>query len=242
MASKYLHDSFVHNTNAAEKIIPFLFEVFKPESVVDIGCGTGTWLKVCVDNGVFDILGIEGHHLDTARLVIPREFVIQSDLEKNFVVNKRFDIAICLEVAEHLDPAIARQFIEQVTSLSDVVLFSAAIPHQGGQNHINEQWITYWGALFTKCGFQPYDIIRPRFWETEGVEFWYAQNSCIFVKHPEKWSVLNSFSTFNNKNLVHPLLFQKTGEYKQALQQGKVSFRFIFKLMAKKIIRIFNRN
>ena len=242
MASKYLHDSFVHNTKAAEKIIPFLFQVFKPESVVDIGCGTGTWLKVCTDNGVSNILGIEGNHLDIARLVIPKEFVLLSDLEKNFGIKKKFDIAICLEVAEHLNPAVADKFIEQVTLLSDVVLFSAAIPYQGGQNHINEQWFKYWVELFNRCGFQPYDIIRPLFWEAEDVEFWYAQNSCIFVKHPEKWSVLNSFPTFNNKNLVHPLLFQKTGEYKQALQQGKVSFGFIFKLIAKKIIRIFNRN
>lgn len=241
MANKYLHDNIVHNTKAAEKIIPFLTGIFHPKSVIDIGCGTGTWLKVYIDNGINNVLGIEGHHLDVTKLVIPKDIVILHDLEKEFNMTRKFDMAMSLEVAEHLSHTVADQFIQQITSLSDVVFFSAAIPFQGGQNHINEQWLSYWIAIFEKYHFKPFDIIRPKFWDSESVEFWYAQNACLFIKEgkEDEYSGLAALPTFYAKDIVHPALLKKSGEYRNRIWKGQVSVGFIIKLIVKKIASIF---
>lgn len=240
MGIKYIHDSFVHNTDAANKIIPFLIDLFKPENVVDIGCGTGTWLKVCIDNGITDVMGIEGHHLDISKLVIPRGFLVLQDLEKPFVTERKFDMAISLEVAEHLHSNTAEQFVKQLTVLSNVVVFSAAIPYQGGQNHVNEQWLSYWIRLFKKNGYKACDIIRPRFWDTKEVEFWYAQNCCIFINEQCEYPEIDLLPTFHNKNIVHPELLKKYGGYRDMIWKGKVSFSFIARLISKKIRNAIN--
>ncbi len=239
MVSKYIHDSVVHNTNAAGKIIPFLQGWFKPASVIDIGCGTGTWLKVCIDNGITDVKGIEGHYLDRSKLVVPPELVELHDLEKPFSSNRRYDLAISLEVAEHLNPGTGPQFVNQLTALSDVILFSAAIPYQGGQNHINEQWLTYWVELFKSCGYKPYDIIRPQFWDVGEVEFWYSQNCCMFINEQNNSRRLDGLPTFYNKNIVHPELLGKYGSFRENVWNGKVGFSFIARLVSKKITGFF---
>lgn len=239
--NKYLHDTFIHNTNAAEKVVPFLIELFNPASVIDVGCGTGTWLKVCQQNGINKIHGIEGPHLDLSKLVIPREFVLLQDLESPFALSEKFDMAISLEVAEHLNGEIEDQFIGQLTLLSDVVIFSAAIPFQGGQNHINEQWFSYWVALFKKFNFYPFDVIRPKFWTDPKVEFWYAQNCCIFIKDTKKYEHLAILPTFLNKDIVHPELLKKLGEYKQQIWNAEISYVSIVKLFIKKMRNSFRR-
>ena len=239
MRNKYIHDDFVHNTNAANKVIPFLINLFKPSSIVDVGCGTGTWLKVCIDNGVSNVMGIEGHHLDTSKIVISKELVVLHDLEQYYNSDRKFDLAISLEVAEHLDPTIAGQFVKQLTGFSDVVVFSAALPYQGGQNHINEQWLSYWIQLFRNYNYEPIDIIRPMFWEVKEVEFWYAQNCCIFINKERDYPGISSLPTFHNKDIVHPKLLEKLGEYRRMNWNGEVSFSSIGKMGVKKILNLF---
>jgi hypothetical protein len=82
-----------------------------------------------------------------------------------------------LEVAEHLPPDRSNSFIAELTALAPVALFSAAIPQQGGTDHINERWQSYWAGLFKKRGFSPLDVIRPAVWENDAVERWYRQNT-----------------------------------------------------------------
>jgi hypothetical protein len=91
-----------------------------------------------------------------------------------------------VEVAEHISTGRSRAFVETLCAASDVVIFSAAIPQQGGVNHINEQWQSFWAALFGAAGYECYDLFRPRLWRDKRVESWYRQNLFLYVRrtHP----------------------------------------------------------
>src|SRR5690606_34222821 len=108
------------------------------------------------------------------------------DLTKKLELNKKYDMAISLEVAEHLPESAADTFVESLTSHASIILFSAAIPQQGGQYHVNEQWPNYWNEKFKKRGFQAFDILRSEFWNNEHVPWWYRQNMVFFVKQGEE--------------------------------------------------------
>ena len=132
--------------------MPELIRLYKPRSVADVGCGLGTWLKVFITNGVTDVVGYDGAHLNMNKVVIEKELIVTSDLEKPIVANRKFDLVISLEVAEHISLQNAQSFVNSLCGLGETVVFSAAIPQQGGQNHINEQWPEYWQKLFAKNG------------------------------------------------------------------------------------------
>ena len=168
---------------SAEKILSIVQKVI-PEikSAVDLGCGVGTWLSVLKERGASDIQGIDGNWVNKDYLVIPSQSFIEHDLSKEIELNKTYDLAISLEVAEHLPPHSAKGFVSQITKLSDFVLFSAAIPGQGGVGHVNAQWPSYWISLFEKQGFVALDFIRKRIWNDESIRFWYRQNIILFVK------------------------------------------------------------
>jgi hypothetical protein len=93
----------------------------------------------------------------------------------------RYDLAVCLEVAEHLPESSAADLVRALTAFAPVVLFSAAVPGQGGVGHINEQWPAYWKGLFEQHGFYRRDPIRPRIWTNERVHWWYRQNIFLFA-------------------------------------------------------------
>lgn len=237
MRVKYLHNSIEHNTRAAEKIVPFLLNHFNFSNVVDVGCGTGTWLKVFADYGI-DILGIEGFHLDKNKLVVPESKILLHDLEKPLRIEKQFDLAISLEVAEHLGKDSAPQFVESITKLSNVILFSAALPFQGGQNHVNEKWPSYWIDLFKKFDFFPLDIVRPAFWNDEGIEYWYKQNSFLFVSR-EFIKNFSGMPSFNCLNIVHPDLYFKKAFYLNDLINGRRGLLSSIKIFIKAVTNLF---
>ncbi len=189
--------------NSAREVVPFLLQTFKPASVVDVGCGTGEWLSVFQELGVAEILGIDFHAGE--RIKIPGSSFQQRNLAEAFTLPKTYDLAISLEVGEHLAAEAAEGFIGSITKLAPVVLFSAAIPSQGGTGHINEQWPDYWAALFEKFEFVPVDCIRPRFWENERVTSYYAQNSVLYVRKDIK---VEDLPSFHLQRFVHPLLFE----------------------------------
>ena len=185
--------------NSARLVLPIVLEQFKPSSLVDVGCGVGGWAAVAMDLGVKHVIGIDGNYVSPDQLKIPRDKFVAIDLTKDEAqLDERFDLCMSLEVAEHLPPGRARGFVQMLTALSDVVLFSAAIPHQGGRNHINERWQSYWVRLFNEHSYGAQDLVRPRVWTKEGVESWYRQNCLVFVK-----------DTLNDKDIglydvVHP--------------------------------------
>jgi SAM-dependent methyltransferase len=166
---------------SAEIIVPWVVDLIAPQSVIDVGCGTGTWLSVFSKHSVKDFLGIDGEWVFKERLEIPAEHFMAMDLCQPSESQRKFDLVVSLEVAEHLPPTVANQFVSFLTSLGPVILFSAAIPGQGGTNHRNEQWPGYWISLFEIRKFKCIDCARGRFWNDETVARWFAQNTFFFV-------------------------------------------------------------
>lgn len=170
------------STRSAEVIAPLVLQFLSARSVVDVGCGDGTWLSIFRRLGIEDMLGIDGDYVDPNILQIPHTNFRALDLAKPFDLGRAFDLAISLEVAEHLSPDCAATFIQSLTRLAPAVLFSAAIPLQGGLNHVNEQWPDRWAELFRERGYLPVDCIRRRIWQNQAVEWWYAQNTLLFAR------------------------------------------------------------
>jgi hypothetical protein len=119
-----------------------------------------------------------------------------------------------MEVAEHLPPATASSLVKMLISSAPVVLFSAAVPGQGGSGHLNEQFPDYWKSLFEANGFAMFDLIRPRVWSNPDVEPWYCQNAFIFVSL-EKVELVAQFKSIEDKirnfplQAIHPVLFHR---------------------------------
>ena len=167
--------------DSARATVPLVLDIVKPRSIVDVGCGIGTWLAEFQAAGVADYVGVDGDYVDRASLVIEPERFVAHDLDEPLDLGRRFDLAISLEVAEHLPDESAGAFIASLTALAPVVLFSAAIPHQGGDGHVNEQWPEYWQAKFAQRNYVVVDCLREHLWRHKDVEPWYAQNMLLFV-------------------------------------------------------------
>lgn len=227
MKINYKHTLHTHNPTSAEIILPFIFNIVNPQSVLDIGCGNGSWLKVCKNLGIKEIFGVDGIQVPISELLIREHEFLKYDLTKKLILERKFDIVISLEVAEHLPEASADIFIDTLVSHSDVVLFSAAIPGQGGQYHLNEQWPNYWHEKFKTKGFQAFDILRGEFWDNESILWWYRQNMILYVKNNEE--IFNGL-TISKKVLsyVHPNLYQKKVFKAQYLKSKKEILRSIF--------------
>lgn len=168
--------------SSAEEMAPFVYDLVRPDTIVDLGCGQGTWLAAFLALGAVDVLGFDGPWVDPDSLLVPRTSFVSKDLAKPVQEGRRFDLAISLEVAEHLETKAAATLVDSLVGLSDVVLFSAAIPHQEGTAHLNEQWPEYWAALFSARGYRVVDCLRLRFWANPKVSWWYAQNAMLFVR------------------------------------------------------------
>ncbi len=170
------------SVRSAEAILPLVLQILQVHSVVDVGCGDGNWLAVFQRLGVEEILGIDGDYVNPDLLQIPADHFQAADLSKPLRLGRVYDLAISMEVAEHLERDCAPMFVESLVRLAPVVLFSAAIPLQGGNQHLNEQWPDKWAALFREHGYLPVDFIRKHVWQNEAVEWWYAQNTLLFVQ------------------------------------------------------------
>lgn len=168
--------------SSAHVIIPMMLQLLRCNSVVDVGCGIGTWLAVFSEHGVAEYLGIDGEYVNRSQLEIQSSRFLAHDLTRPLPLDRRFDLAICTEVAEHLPPSADSALIEILSAASDQILFSAAIPHQGGTGHINCRWQSEWVDRFRERGYVPVDCVRPVVWNDQRVDFWYAQNLLLYVK------------------------------------------------------------
>lgn len=195
---------------SAVEVLSYVAEFIRPHTVIDVGCGTGSWLAVWQKKFGTEIFGIDGDYVDRSQLFIDEKFFHPANLEDRINLNRRFDLAMTLEVAEHLSPARADSFVEDLTRLSDVILFSAAIPAQGGINHVNEQWQSYWAQKFLRHDYVGLDYIRPKIWTNPSVKWWYCQNTLLYIKSAEfyRYPELEEFY-FRHRNVtvydkVHP--------------------------------------
>jgi hypothetical protein len=214
------YDSFAEiSYRAAQAVLAEVSEKYEFESVVDFGCGSATWLRaareiVQAKGKTPRLLGIDGEYAKA--IVDPRVATfIYSDLEKTINLDEKFDLAVSLEVAEHLSAGRAESFVNDLCVTSDVVLFGAAIPGQGGTNHINEQWQNYWHDLFSRQGYVAIDLLKQKFWSDERFMKcpYYVANTFLFVKtgHPLLSTSLPVISADHwSIRVVHPNLFVST--------------------------------
>ena len=203
---------------SADRIVPIVLDLTGARSVVDVGCGSGSWLASFRDHGVTRIRGVEGPHVDDSSLEVAPDVVVRHDLRQPLQLDERFDLAVSLEVAEHLPEASAPAFVASLTSLAPLVLFSAAPPHQGGIGHVNEQWPDWWADVFGGHGYVAVDCIRRHVWSDPSVEWWYAQNTLLYA-HPDalaqhhrlrdEWTTMGT----SQLSIVHPNRFVEWVEW-----------------------------
>jgi hypothetical protein len=203
----------------ARIILKELTSVIPIKSVIDVGCGVGSWLRAALDLGIERAAGLDGDYVDRGRLLIEPSLLLRCDLENDsltqVVGTAHFDLAMSLEVAEHLSASRARSFIAEFCGLSDLFLFSAAIPGLGGTHHVNEQWPDYWASLFEEHACACFDVMRPRLWHRDECDWWYLQNILIFARRGtaalEVASHLGAPVADRPMRLVHPRMLQHFG-------------------------------
>lgn len=151
---KFFTNTIKFESASAKAFVSLLIKHFAPKSVVDIGCGAGIYLAEFKAKGIAS-LGFDGAPAAIANSALGDEIKLH-DLCQPLKLNRRFDLCLCLEVAEHLEPICAPTLIDTLTSLSDTIIFTAATPGQGTKSigHINEQPSAYWLKLFTQKKFK----------------------------------------------------------------------------------------
>lgn len=223
MPIDYTHSRNLHTQKGPRTALPALFGPHMPSSLLDVGCGLGTWLRAAIDMGITDYQGLDGVPIPGSTLLFPKEHFFCQDLTQAWNLGRKFDVALCLEVAEHLDEAHAETLVSSLTKHSDKIIFSAACPDQPGQHHVNCQWPVYWQQLFNRHGFACSDDVRWLIWTHGDIEPWYRQN--IFV------AIRDANLAGHEKRIpsvIHPAMLpmiksnQKLKEHTFAIEHGRM--------------------
>jgi SAM-dependent methyltransferase len=208
----FFEDHAAGSRRSAAVVVPLVNDLVRPKSVLDVGCGVGTWLSEWANQGITDFLGLDGDYVDRAALQVSSDNFRSTDLRSPFSLGRQFDLVESLEVAEHLEESRADAFVQSLANHADTILFSAAIPGQGGRHHVNEQWPSYWIEKFSRRGLHVYDVIRPVIWTDRRIDHWYRQNVLLFSKNIE-------FDADETRiDVVHP-------DYWEARINGPLSLR-----------------
>jgi hypothetical protein len=211
----FYEEQMNRSRQSAEVVVPCIVKAIRPTSMVDIGCGVGFWPLTFAREGVAVAHGVDGPWVQKTDLQLPADSFFEVDFERleppfrAGLPRERYDLVTSFEFVEHIDERFAEPIVDLFCGLSDVVVLGAAIPHQGGLNHVNERWPDYWAEKFERRGYETCDFIRPQIWCAD-VEPWYAQNPIAYFKGgapphvkslaAEAWSRLAS----RPLPLVHP--------------------------------------
>jgi hypothetical protein len=195
---------------SSDVVAPLLFDLLGiPASVVDFGCGVGAWLAGFAAAGVQDFVGLEGGHPDPGQVQVPADRIHLIDLQEPVDLGRAFDVALSLEVGEHLPADCSGVYVESIARHTDAVLFSAAIPRQGGIDHINEQWPSYWFDLWQAQEFDCFDVVRWQVWDNRLVEAWYRQNLLLYARGARADQLRASgYTPSKPKSVVHPAMLE----------------------------------
>jgi SAM-dependent methyltransferase len=222
--SDFYADRRQHTLHAARRILRALPDALPMRHLADVGCGTGTFLAAALELGTERVFGIEGDWVTPAMLDDPRIEFTSRNLEQPFD-GPRVDLVLSLEVAEHLSPARAEGFVKDLVAMAPAVLFSAAIPGQGGVGHVNEQWQSYWADLFADHGYRAHDMVRPRIWTDEAVPAWYRQNAVLYLRSEVGDGLDLSLTDPALLDTVHPAFWARANrelKYANALPESEV--------------------
>ncbi len=190
---------------SAAVVVPIVVDLLAPRTVLDVGCGEGWWGHTFATHAGCDVLGVDGAYVPGSPL--KGRFVAMDLAHESFAPIARVDLAVALEVAEHLPPERADGFIADLAAVAPLVLFSAAIPGQGGTGHVNEQWPGYWVEKFRAHGMAVSGALRWRIWGDERVENWYRQNLLVAARAPEDHPDLFDTPLAPPWPVVHPVLY-----------------------------------
>lgn len=245
MKVDYDHSRNPHASDGPMVAVPYLLRRHKPKSVLDIGCGTGTWLNAFSNHGVQDFLGIDGIDLAKTEIHISKDKIHQHNLTQPLHLERTFDLAISFEVAEHLPYDCSSQFIRTITEHADVVFFSAAIPGQKGQHHVNCQWPAFWQKHFNECGFVCSDDIRFEIWNDEAIDPWYRQNIFEARRSPGVAGTEPRIKPVIHPNILPSFLEHHRTEVIEEITNGsmshlwypRASIRAFLKKIGRKVVR-----
>lgn len=167
---------------SARAVVPVVLENFQPASLLDVGCGAGAWLAAYLEHGAQDVVGVDGNYVRTDQLLVSPDHFRHTDVSRRFHLGRTFDLVQCLEVAEHLAPAASQVLVDSLVAHAPVVIFSAAPPGQGGENHVNERPYEFWRDCFAERGYALFDFLRPQILSRRSVEHWYRFNMLVFAR------------------------------------------------------------
>ncbi len=180
--SSEFYDYIDCGSRASARIVAaLLMREMKVGSLLDVGSGHGAWAAEWLKAGASDVIAVDGDYVDVKQLAIPARSFVPRDLSLPLDLKRRFDLVQSLEVAEHLAQEHAEIFVDGLVRHGDVILFSAAVPNQGGEHHVNEQPPEYWRRRFASRGYKVFDWIRPLIAMNREVKAWYRFNTFIYA-------------------------------------------------------------
>jgi len=221
------YDAFSENSaQSAALLLGLLYRVYRPRSVIDVGCGTGAWLAAAETLGSTQLKGLDGKWVPKEALMSKHiEFEVV-DLAHPLEIDGQYDLCICVEVAEHVPATRAHTLVRALCGASDVVVFGAAITHQGGRGHVNEQWQSYWVSLFKDNNYECFDIFRGSLWDNDNVAWWYRQNTLLFVRTTATVIDRQVLRTLERpiSDIVHPRSYELKVQRAQAQPQTSAPY------------------